>query len=98
VEAMSMMLLEALCQEAPTVASDIPENTSILPPGFPVFRTGDAAGLAAALREALAADRASTRLACAAARDWVASRYGWEEITRAYDDVYRQALEAGGRA
>ena len=35
VEAMSMMLLEALCQDVPTLASDIPENTSILPPWLP---------------------------------------------------------------
>ncbi len=61
VEAMSMMLLEAVCQRAPVVASDIPENTSILPPGFATFRAGDAAALAQALREALAHGRGRPR-------------------------------------
>ena len=61
VEAMSMMLLEAVCQRAPVVASDIPENTSILPPGFATFRAGDAAALAQALREALCMDAGRPR-------------------------------------
>ena len=94
VEAMSMMLLEALCQEAPTLASDIPENTSILPPGFPVFRTGDAGALAAGLQAALAADPGTRRREAAAARAWVAARYGWDEIARSYDAVYREAAAA----
>jgi glycosyltransferase involved in cell wall biosynthesis len=94
VEAMSMMLLEALCQEAPTLASDIPENTTILPPGFPVFRTGDADALAAALRELLAEDLEMRRDAAAAAREWVAARYGWDEIVRRYEAVYREAVAA----
>jgi len=94
VEAMSMMLLEALCQEAPTLASDIPENTSILPPGFPVFRAGDVDALAAGLTELLAADPEARRHESAAARDWVAARYGWDEIARSYDVVYREAWAA----
>ncbi len=40
VEAMSMMLLEALGVGVVGVASDIPENTSGLPPGYPTFRAG----------------------------------------------------------
>ncbi len=75
VEAMSMMLLEALCQGTPMLASDIPENTSILPPRFPVFRTGDADALAAALRELLEADAETRRDAAAAARA------GWPPAT-----------------
>ena len=92
VEAMSMMLLEALCQEAPTLASDIPENTSILPPGFPVFRTAQSDSLAAGLQELLAADAEELRREAAAARGWAASRYGWDEITRRYEGVYREAV------
>ena len=60
VEAMSMMLLEALDQEASVLASDIPENTTVLPEGFPTFRAGDADDLARGLRallESSAADR-----------------------------------------
>lgn len=75
VEAMSMMLLEALCQSAPTLASDIPENTSILPRGFPVFRAADAAALAAALTTRLAAAPETRRRDAAAAREWVSARY-----------------------
>jgi glycosyltransferase involved in cell wall biosynthesis len=92
VEAMSMMLLEALCQDAPTLASDIPENTSILPPGFAVFRTGDADALAAGLRGLLAADPQALRRGAATAREWVSARYGWQEIVRSYDAVYREAI------
>ena len=97
VEAMSMMLLEALCQDSPTLASDIPENTSILPPGFPVFRTGDAGALAAGLQELLSADPEARRRVAASARDSVAARYGWDEITRSYEAVYRQAMVARAR-
>ncbi len=97
VEAMSMMLLEALCQDAPTLASDIPENTSILPSGFAVFRSGDADALAAGLRELLAADPEARRGEAAAAHDWVSARYAWDEIARNYDAVYRQAAAAHAR-
>jgi hypothetical protein len=54
VEAMSMMLLEALAVGAVGVASDIPENTPILPPGYPTFAAGDAAALARQLAVVLA--------------------------------------------
>jgi len=91
VEAMSMMLLEALCQGAPTLASDIPENTSILPQGFPVFRAGDAGALAAALTELLTTAPEARRRAADAAREWVSARYGWGEIARAYEAAYRAA-------
>jgi len=91
VETMSMMLLEALCQETPTLASAIPENTSILPSGFPVFRVGDVDALAAGLTELLAADPEARRHESTAARDWVAARYGWDEIARSYEAVYREA-------
>jgi glycosyltransferase involved in cell wall biosynthesis len=94
VEAMSMMLLEALCQGAPTLASDIPENTSILPPGFPVFRTGDAEALADGLTRLLTADPETRRREAAAARDWVTARYGWDEIARSYDALYHEAVAA----
>jgi glycosyltransferase involved in cell wall biosynthesis len=96
VEAMSMMLLEALCQEAPTIASDIPENTSILPEGFPVFRVGDADSLRAALAASLALGPEELRRSAAASRAWVTARYAWDEIARAYDAVYRDACSRRG--
>lgn len=95
VEAMSMMLLEAICQGAPAVASDIPENTSILPPGFATFRSGDAAALAAALTTALGADEGSRRAAAAEAREWVAGRYRWDAIAARYGEAYEDAVRAG---
>jgi hypothetical protein len=39
----------------------------------------------------LAADAGSRRREAAAARDWVAARYGWDEISRSYEAVYREA-------
>jgi glycosyltransferase involved in cell wall biosynthesis len=92
VEAMSMMLLEALCQEAPTLASDIPENTSILPPEFPDFPVGDAVALADRLQKLLARDPDTLRREAAAARAWVAARYGWDGIARSYEAVYRDVV------
>lgn len=91
VEAMSMMLLEALDQEANVLASDIPENTTVLPEGSPTFRAGDADDLARCLRALLersAADRAAER---AAAREWVRKRFGWQEIAARYESEYREA-------
>ena len=49
-----MMLLEAVSLGAPTIASDIPENTTLLPEWFPTFRVGDAADLARAASDYLA--------------------------------------------
>ena len=73
------------------MASDIPENTSILPSGFPVFRAGDVDALAAGLTELLAADPEARRHESAAARYWMAARYGWDEIARSYEAVHREA-------
>ncbi len=94
VEAMSMMLLEALCQEAPTLASDIPENTAVLPPGSPLFTTGDAGALAAGLGRLLAVDQDTLRAGTAARREWVLARYAWSEIVPSYEVVYREAVAA----
>ena len=53
VEAMSMTLLETLAVGTLAVASDIPENTSVLPGWYPLFRAGDATRSAAAARAGL---------------------------------------------
>jgi glycosyltransferase involved in cell wall biosynthesis len=94
VEAMSMMLLEALCQEAPTLASDIPENTSILPPGFPTFRADDAGDLAVRLAALLAVGREEAAAAAAAAA-WVRGRFAWDAIAPEYERVYWEACDGG---
>jgi glycosyltransferase involved in cell wall biosynthesis len=97
VEGMSMMLLDAVSQGAPTLASDIPENTSVLPPEVSVFRARDASALSVALREALAVDPAAGRRTAAAASEWVVARFSWIEISQAYESVYREAVRHRGR-
>jgi glycosyltransferase involved in cell wall biosynthesis len=94
VEAMSMMLLEALCQEAPALASDIPENTSILPPAVPTFRAGDAADLARALDDLLCTPRDALSAAAAEARASVVTRYDWDGVAARYERVYVKAIAA----
>ena len=91
VEAMSMMLLEALDQGAAALASDIPENTTVLPEGFPTFRAGDEDDLARALTTMLAASAAADDSGREAARTWVGERYGWDSIAAAYEHEYRAA-------
>jgi glycosyltransferase involved in cell wall biosynthesis len=93
VEAMSMMLLEAVSLGAPTIASDIPENTTMLPEWFPTFRVGDAADLARAARDYLALEQeVVAKLTCEAA-DWVKERFDWDVIAAQYEQVYRDAIE-----
>jgi glycosyltransferase involved in cell wall biosynthesis len=92
VEAMSMMLLEALDQGAPVLASDIPENTSVLPGDVPTFRAGDEADLARAVSALLAAPADVQDAARQAARAWVHERFRWDAIAAAYEREYRAAV------
>lgn len=92
VEAMSMMLLEALGVGVVGVASDIPENTSVLPPGYPTFRAGDADDLRRALEEVLAWDDVRRDAAAAEGREWVRERYDWDKIADRYEALYEEAL------
>jgi glycosyltransferase involved in cell wall biosynthesis len=98
VEAMSMMLLEAMAVGAVTLCSDIPENVSVIPAESPVFAAGDAAGLRDALAALLTADPRGLNRAAADARRWVVERYDWDTIAREYEDVYRMAAGAESRA
>lgn len=88
VEAMSMMLLEALMTGADVVASAIPENLAILPPGVPTFRAGDAADLASAIRGRFAAHGGVPASAAA----WVRDRYDWDRIASEYEEAYRSIV------
>jgi glycosyltransferase involved in cell wall biosynthesis len=92
VEAMSMMLLEALSVGVVGLASDIPENTSILPPGYPVFAAGSADDLAEKLGRILAQDDGSGEHLRAQGREWVRSQYEWDGIARRYEDLYADVL------
>jgi glycosyltransferase involved in cell wall biosynthesis len=94
VEAMSMMLLEALAVGVPTIVSDIPENMSILPPGVVTFRTGDAADLTGKLRAFQRSDKEVVRAAAAQAAGWVRRSYEWDVIAARYEEVYEQAIAA----
>jgi len=94
VEAMSMMLLEALQVGAPVLASDIPENTSVLPPGWPVFRAGDAGDLAGRLHLALAMPEAEKEALTCRGREWVTGLYDWDRIAEAYERVYQEAVRS----
>ena len=89
VEAMSIMLLEAVSTEARVLASDIPENVAILPEGFPVFRAGDETDLARAMAETLAAPDEVTRENRAAYARAMRETYDWDRIAEQYMDVYR---------
>lgn len=89
VEAMSIMLLEAISTEARVLASDIPENLAILPAGFPVFRAGDEGDLARAMVSMLAEpDKASRERRAAYARE-MTETYDWSRIAAQYLEAYR---------
>jgi glycosyltransferase involved in cell wall biosynthesis len=85
VEAMSMMLLEALALGATGVAGDTPENTSILPPGYPpfAFAAKDAGALARQLAVVLAWDGAAREALKQQGREWVRGRY---------EELYQRAV------
>jgi len=90
VEAMSMMLLEAVSTRARVIASDIPENLAVLPVGFPVFRAGDDRDLTRAIGEALAEPEAESRIRRAEYADEMARSFDWDRIADQYLDAYRR--------
>jgi glycosyltransferase involved in cell wall biosynthesis len=85
---MSMMLLEAVSTGARVLASDIAENTSVLPKGFPTFRTGDEADLTRRMLEALAWPRAESAARYALYAEEMARTYDWDRIAEQYMEVY----------
>jgi len=89
VEAMSMMLLEAISTEARVLASDIPENLAILPAGFPVFAAGDETDLARAITAALAEPESESRPRREAYAREMAEIYDWDRIAEQYLELYR---------
>lgn len=93
VEAMSIMLLEALAVGVPTVASDIPENLAVLPPEVPTFRAGDADSLRMALRDLLGMPEDARRERAERTRQAVLARHDWDAIVAEYERLYRFALE-----
>lgn len=92
VEAMSMMLLEALAAGTVGIASDIPENTAILPESYPTFAAGDAGDLRCHLESALAWDDRKRNSLKDCGREWVHERYDWDRIAAQYEELYHRAI------
>jgi glycosyltransferase involved in cell wall biosynthesis len=91
VEAMSMMLLEALAAGSVGIASDIPANTSILPETYPTFTAGDAGDLSRRLESVLAWDDRKRSSLKECGMEWVRKRYDWDSIAARYEELYRRA-------
>jgi len=92
VEAMSMMLLEALAVGTLGLVSDISENTAILPEDYPTFAVGDGADLGRRLESALAWDERERSLLKDRGQEWVQERYDWERIAAQYEELYGRAM------
>ena len=93
-EGLPVALLEAVACGRFTVVSDIPENTEVVSGNGHrhglVFRTGDAADLAAQLSRALAnPDREQEADAC---RREVLPEYSWPRLAEETERVYARAL------
>ena len=96
VEAMSMMLLEAMALGAPILASDIVENTQVLPDPAWTFVAGDPDDLARAYREFKTESAETVRDRCLKRAEFVRTTYSWDRISRRYDAVYREVLGLAG--
>ncbi len=88
VEAMSMMLLEATALSVPVLASDIPENTDVLPDREWFFTSGDASDLARAYAALKLEPDDAVRARCESRASYVRSRYSWDRIADEYQVVY----------
>lgn len=96
VEAMSMMLLEAVSCKARVVCSDIPENLEVVGSDYAyAYPADDSNALGERLRAALGDPRAEERAEALYAR--CMERFGWRSIAAAYEDTYR-AMKASPAA
>jgi len=98
VEAMSMMLLEAVALGVPVLASSIPENTDVLPDGEWLFVPADADDLARAYRALKTEPAAAVRERCARRADYVRAHHSWDRIADQYEAVYDGVTRARCRA
>ena len=92
VEAMSMMLLEAMVLGVPVIASDIVENTQVLPDSAWTFAAGDADDLVRAYSELKDEPAEVVRERCEARVASVKASYSWDRIEHDYEAAYEDAL------
>jgi glycosyltransferase involved in cell wall biosynthesis len=96
VEAMSMMLLEAISCKRLVVASDIPENRTVTGDDFPyLFRTQDPEDLARSLTrawEAVSATDRGTHTLVESLHARCLEEFSWTAIARTYQDTYGQLV------
>jgi glycosyltransferase involved in cell wall biosynthesis len=97
VEAMSMVLLEAVGSGTPAVVSDIAENRSVVGDDYPfLFKSADPDSLAQAFQETLEpTEDAGERMA--RSYNDAKSRFRWPAIAARYEAVYRDLTRASGR-
>jgi len=94
-DAVSLVLLEAMAQGAPVLASDIPEMREGLGGAGFHFRSGDAGDLARVLAELLdRPERLEGVRERAAAR--VRQEYAWPSVVDRFEAVYREMMERPG--
>ena len=91
-EGMSMMLLEAMSAGALCLASDIPQNTAVLPPDSPKFRAGDLEDLVAQLGAVIAWRERHRDAVAAEGRSRVRLSFDWDKIAECYERLYFDAL------
>lgn len=86
-EAMSMILLEVASLKKGIVCSDIPENLEAIGVHAVYFESGKVGSLQNQITYALA-HPAEMEMLAEAAHHWVMQHRQWQEITRAYLDLY----------
>lgn len=87
-EGMPLSLLEAMSYGNCCLVSDIPECAEVVESAAELFPAGNAQALADALQH-LSDDAATVRARKASARDYVCSRFDWDQITEKTLELYR---------
>ncbi|TPW15618.1 MAG: group 1 glycosyl transferase, partial [bacterium] len=90
-DAVSLVLLEAMAQGTPVLASDIPEMLEGLAGTGRHFRTGDVEDLHRQLQGILADDAARESMS-ARERERVTTVYAWDPVVDQFEVAYRELL------
>jgi glycosyltransferase involved in cell wall biosynthesis len=97
-EGLPIVLLEALSHGRCAVVSDLPEHLEVVggtPAGPFAFRVGDVDALADVLQGAVS-DPTRVAAAGAAGRKIVETRYGWDDVVDALEDMYAELVVSQG--